>query len=323
MSYPVVTIKTDLEALRNQVNAAKQNGTYAAQRQHFDGQVAQILQRDCATAEHSIATNVQLVTAQRQLAKQSVDLVENTLKKKELTGTDVQLIEHLPGVVQQCFHRIDADGHDLMTANAEYRAGWPALARELLSPQSQGILTPYLATRQRGIDGQAATIALKDRVAEYVQRAPEYLKQAKQRVAKGNVEVETFNKDMEEIKKKMEDGRDAIAELHYKKATLIKGIKDIDKTKPWSPDQAKMSKSRMGEIVATAKTARGQLKTLKVLFEGLEKRGKAAGPGWKDMAAKAVSEAKKPLQEAEAAAKALDADEDKCLKICKAHNVTL
>jgi hypothetical protein len=84
-----------------------------------------------------------------------------------------------------------------------------------------------------------------------------------------------------------------------------------------------MSKSRMLDIVATAKTARGQLKTLNVLFEGLEKRGKAAGPGWKDMAANAVSEAKKPLKEAESASKAFDADEDKCLKICKAHNVTL
>ena len=124
------------------------------------------------------------------------------------------------------------------------------------------------------------------------------------------------------IKQKMETGRDQIQFLHERKRQTIQNIKDLEKTKTWTPVQTNSVKGWLADVAANAKTARGQLKTLNILYEGLEKRGKAAGPGWKEMAAKAVSEAAKPLKKAAELSKAFDADEEKCKKICKDHGVT-
>ena len=104
--------------------------------------------------EHNVQTNSELITNLRNSAKQSVDIVENTLKKKELNNEDMQLIEHLPVIVQQCATRISADLEDLMRANLEYRGGWPASARDLLSPQAKSIVDPYVANRQKQIDAR-------------------------------------------------------------------------------------------------------------------------------------------------------------------------
>ncbi len=61
--------------------------------------------------------------------------------------------------------------------------------------------------------------------------------------------------------------------------------------------------------------ARGSLKTLKVLLNGLETRGNAAGPGWKDEALKAVKNAKDEFKKAETAAKTLTDNEENLKKI--------
>jgi small-conductance mechanosensitive channel len=181
----------------------------------------------------------------------------------------------------------------------------------------------FVGNRKQQIDAQPGIMALKKRVEEYLPRAQEFVKQGRQRMAEGGVEVASFTQDVAEIKQKMETGREAIKTLHTKKVNAIANVKALEKTKTWSPDQTKSAKAFLVEIVANAKNARGQLKTLDVMFEGLEKRGKAAGPGWKEMAAKAVSEASKPYKEAAAASKAFDTDEEKCKKICKDHGVTV
>jgi len=323
MSYTVVPIETQLKALEDQVKDAKQKNTYNAQaQQHFDGEVQKVLVKWCPIAEHSVKTNFDLIHNVHEQAKQAVDLAEKTLKKKDFNNDDLMLVEHLPVTVQQFINRISTDLQDLVTGNLQYRGGWPAIARAASSPQGQGVVEQYVANRAKQIDLQAGIMALKKRVEEYLTRAQEFVKQAKQRMAQGGVDIQGFQADVAEIKQKMETGREAIKTLHSKKGTAIQNLKNLEKTKTWAPDQTKSAKSYLVEIVANAKNARGQLKTLDILFEGLEKRGKAAGPGWKDMAAKAVSEASKPYKEATAASKAFDADEEKCAKICKAHGVT-
>jgi hypothetical protein len=322
MSYPVVTMETELKALENQVKDAKQKNTYPAQQQHFDAEVQKVVNKWCPIAQHSVKTNFDLITNLHEQAKSAVDLVEKTLKKKDFNNDDLKLVEHLPVTIHQCIDRVSSDLEDLVTGNLQYRGGWPAIAKAA-SPQSTALVDQFVANRAKQIDAQAGLMALKKRILEYLPRAEEFVKQGKQRLASGGVEIQEFQHDMAEIKQKMETGRDAIRELHAKKNTAIANLKNLEKTKTWSDIQAKTAKSYLVEIVANAKNARGQLKTLDILFQGLEKRGKAAGPGWKEMAAKAVSEAAKPYKEAKDASKAFDSDEEKCAKICKDHKVTV
>jgi hypothetical protein len=322
MSYPVVPIQSELQALDLQVKDAKQKNTYGAQQQHFDGEVQKVLAKWCPIAEHSVNNNFTLIRNLHEQAKQAVDLAEKTLKKKDFDKDDLSLVEHLPVTVQQCMNRINTDLQDLVTGNLEYRGGWPALAKSA-APQLTGLVDQYVGNRAKQIDAQPGIMALKKRIEEYLPRAQEFVKQGRQHMAEGGVEVQSFQQDVAEIKQKMEAGRDAIRTLHAKKNTAIANVKAIEKTKTWSADQLKSGKSYLVEIVANAKTARGQMKTLDIMFEGLEKRGKAAGPGWKEMASKAVTEASKPYKEAGTASKAFDSDEEKCKKICKDHGVTV
>lgn len=135
--------------------------------------------------------------------------------------------------------------------------------------------------------------------------------------------VATFLADVEKIKTRMISGTTAITESHQQKSGPIANIKNLEKVKVWTADGSKSAKSYLTGIISQAKNARGTMKTLSVEIEGLDKRGKAAGPGWKEQAAKAVDEAKKPYKEAELASKKFDADEEKCKKICKDHNITV
>jgi hypothetical protein len=322
MSYTVVTMETELKALEDQVKDAKQKNTYTNQQQHFDAEVQKVMTKWCPIAEHSVKTNFDLTTTVHEQAKQAVDLAEKTLKKKDLNNDDLKLIEHLPVTIQQYITRLSGDGADLMTGNLQYRGGWPAIAKQA-SPQSTPIVDQWVGKRAKLIDQQPTIVALKKRVEEYLPRAQEFVKQAKQRMSQGGVAPEEFWEDVKDIKQKMEAGKTAIESLRQKKSNQIQTLKNMDKTKTWSPVEAKTAKSILVDIMASAKSARGQLKTLDVLYEGLEKRGKAAGPGWKEMAAKAVSEASKPYKAAADESKALDSDETKCVKICKDHKVTV
>ncbi len=322
MSYKVVTIETHLTALGVQIADAKQKGTYAGQEKHWDDEVAKILKADCPICEHNVNTSNEFIENQRTSAQSIMNEVEKTLAQKELAPTDYQLIEQRPVAIQQCVTRISDDLKDLMTANLQYRAGWPALARGALSDAGKGIVDPFVATRAQQINGQAAIMAKKQRVGQYLLRVQEFVKQAAQRKGKGAVDVTSFTDDIKEITNKMTAGASEIKELQVKKHTVIENLKTLGKKKPWTPVDLQTAKSSMGEISANAKNARGKLKTLDILLDGLEKRGKAAGPGWKDQALKAVEGAKKPYKEAVTASKAFDDDEAKCLKIYKEHGGT-
>ena len=323
MSYTVVPIETKLQALRGQVENAKSTGAYDGHEQPWDELVAKLLTTECRVGEHNVKTNAEFIENQRNLAKLRMDSVEQLLKKNELSDLEHKMIEETPAHIRQCLSRINGDLQDLVTANLQYRGGWPALSRDLLSPARKGIVEPFVTARSQQIDGQAAVMAKKKRCEEYVERAVEFAKQAQQRKNRGKVDVDSFNVDVQKIKQSMVTGKAAISELHVKKARAIESVKALEKKKVWTPDDSKSAKSWLAEIAANAKNARGNLKTLTVAIEGLEKRGKAAGPGWKDLAAKAVDEAKKPYKEAFTASKNFEADEEKCKKICKDHGITV
>jgi hypothetical protein len=113
----------------------------------------------------------------------------------------------------------------------------------------------------------------------------------------------------------MTDGNVKINDLMFSKRTAFTRFEDWGKKKAWTPDEKKLAEGDMGHIAATAKEGRGVLKTLKIQLEGLEKRGKAAGPGWKDKAAKAVKGAEDDYAAAEKSSKALTDKEEMCEKV--------
>jgi hypothetical protein len=296
---------------------------YKGQEQHWDDLIAKVLTEQCAIGEKNVRSSSEFIERQGASAKQRMDEIEQLLKNKNLSETDHKMIQETPAFLQQCVFRISEDLQDLVTANIQYRGSWPANSRELLSPTRQVIVEPYVNSRMQQIDGQGAVMAKKKRCEEYILRAVELAKQAAQKKEQGGVDVATFNVDMEEIKNHMTSGKAAIEANHFKKARAIQYLKDLEKTKVWTPEQSKSTKSWLAEITSNAKNARGSLKTLSVEIEGLEKRGKAAGPGWKEQAAKAVTEARKLYNQAELASKKFGEDEEKCKKICKDHNVTV
>jgi hypothetical protein len=194
------------------------------------------------------------------------------------------------------------DLNDLVKANVQHRGGWPATARKALSPRNQGIIDPDLANRQKQIDATPALMGLKKRVWEYLTRAEEFVKQARQKINEGRVEIASMQQDIDEVKQKMETGRDVIKDFHFKKNAQITKIRNLDKVKKWSPGKIKSAKAFLIEVVANAKNARGQRKTLETVYEGLEKRGKASGPAGRTWPPKPylrpVSHSRKPLRPA-------------------------
>lgn len=125
------------------------------------------------------------------------------------------------------------------------------------------------------------------------------------------------------LKKKMEAGRDAIGDLHFKQHRGIEFIKGLAGTRNLDATQQKTAKSYLSGIVAGAKNGRGSLKTLGTQLDGLRKRGEAAGPGWKSMAAKSVAASEKPFKEAIKASEAFDKEEKDCTKLCNDRGVRL
>ena len=323
MSYTHVDIQTHLDQIKAQIVAAKQKAQYAGHEQHWDGEVGKIVAKDCGQAEYNVKINAEIIENQRRAAQTIMNDVEKVLKQKDLSDHDYLLVDQAHAGVQKCIDRIAAETGDLTQANVQYRGNWQITAGEALSPHSQAIVDPYLENRKLQIDVSRDLANKKKRCEEYLVRAQEFAKQALQRKNKGGVEVETFSKDCQELKTKIEAAKAEIDAAHVKKQNTIKTIKDLAATKVWPDAQKKLAPGWMNLIAADAKAARGKMKTLTVLLEGLEKRGKAAGSGWKELAAEAVKKATVSYKEAVKSTKAFDEDEDLCRKICKNHGVNV
>jgi hypothetical protein len=180
------------------------------------------------------------------------------------------------------------------------------------------MLQPFVATREKGINQEdKVVIGYRKRCDEYVVRAQEFAKQAVQRQKKGAVDVGEFNQDASDIKQKMVDGNQKIEDDRQKKHRLFTFFEDCAKKKTWTDEEKKQAGQYFPQIQAIAKEARGTVKTLTLLLDGLEARGKMAGPGWKDIAAQAVKDAKADHKKAVASAEALTKEEEACAKTFK------
>lgn len=139
MSYTQVPIQTKLNQFSDQIKEADKKGEYKGQGQHWDDLIAKVLTEQCATAEKNVRLNWEFIERQRESAKQRMNELEQLLKSKNLSESDHKMIQETPAFMQQCVFRISGDLQDLLNANLEYRGGWPAKSKELLSSARQGI----------------------------------------------------------------------------------------------------------------------------------------------------------------------------------------
>jgi len=320
-NYKNIPIVTQLEGLLAKITTAKKANAYEGQRGKWDQAVVLTLKQYCTLAEEYRKAHADYVMERRNKCKGIVDGMETQLKKKDLIAGEYTWLEKQPAVLAQLAKESNDDSKELVTALIEYRGGWPAKARDCLSDAGQGLMQPFQATREKGINQEdKIVIGYRKRCDEYVTRSQEFAKQAVQRQKKGEVNVDEFNNDTADIKRKMVAGNEKITGDRDKKHRLITSFEEWAKKKTWTEQEKKDATTYLPQIEAIAKEARGTVKTLTTLMDGLEARGKAAGPGWKDFAAKAVKDAKEDYANAKASAESLTKTEETCKKTLKKMN---
>jgi hypothetical protein len=314
-NYRDIPIITQLEGLLAKINAAKDKNAYEGQKGKWDQAVVLTLKQQCTLAESYRKTHADYVMERRSKCKEIIEGMESQLKKKDLIAGEYSWLEKQPAAVAKLARESNDDSKELVDALIQYRGGWPAKARECLSDGGQDLMQPFQATREKGINQEdKIIIGYRKRCDEYVTRSEEFAKQALQRQKKGQVNVDEFNSDVADIKRKMVDATEKITQDRDKKTRLIGLFEDWAKKKAWTDQERKDAKIYLPQIEAIAKEARGTVKTLTTLMDGLETRGKAAGPGWKDLAIKAVKDAKEDYTKAKESAEALTKTEESCKK---------
>lgn len=314
-SYQVVPIVANLEALAVKIRQAKTRPLYDSQKDKWDQAVILILKTYCTLAENHRKTHADYVMERRNKCKKIIDDIETQLKKKVLISGEYSWIAGQPAVLAKLAKESNDDSRELSHANVHYRSGWDITAKECLSDKGKPMLKPFVDTREKGINQEdKVVIGYRMRCGEYVVRAQEFAKLAMQRSKKGAVDVDEFMKDAKEISEKMVAGQTKIADDRRKKHRLFTFFDECSKTKTWSDADKKQASVYFPQIQALAKETRGSFKTLTTLLNGLEARGKAAGPGWKDIAANAVKSAKADYERTKAAAESMTKEETACEK---------
>jgi len=315
-NYKLVPIQGELDAVFDGIQKAKNVNRYDAKKDQWNQAVLFVLKKQCKLAEDHRKAHAEYVMERRNKCKGIVDDMEVQLKKKNLIAGEYAWLEKQPAVLAALATESNDDSGELTKALVQYRGGWPAKAKECLSDDAQSLVQSFRDTREDGINNEdKVLIGYRKRCDEYVTRAQEFAKQAVQRQKKGAVDVEEFNQDVAEIKQKMLDGNEKIAGDRQKKHRLFEFFDEVATKKTWSDAEKKQASVYFPQIESIAKEARGTVKTLTTLLDGLEARGKAAGPGWKDIAAKAVKSAKEDHAKAKASAESITEAEERYKKV--------
>lgn len=317
MAYNKVNISTNLHQIENTVKQAKSGGQYDGNEATFDNQIIRSVDTDQKIAEGYIESNAQLVQGKAVKCKERIAVIENLAKQKSVTEEDVKLAKLSTETIIKYAGEIHDDNKDLNNAlKSEYRGGWPAIAKSILHDKAK--IEPFMAIRLKGINTGKNIPALTARCDQYVKRAKEFLKQIVQTQKAGGVEVAQFQKDCDDILGKMTKKKGQIEALQQKvnshfdfflKTLKKKKDKDLEKS------DYDNGSSRIADVNARAKEARGIFKTMTVQYDGLKKRAKAAGPGWKEPALRAVKNAKTEFDAAEKVMNKFNDDEKECVKL--------
>jgi hypothetical protein len=315
MSYTKITLEQDLVAIRNDVKAARKDGSYDDLKDNFDQAVLDTIADGMKQAQANTVRHAQDVEAIRVRCKDKLDWAEKELKAKALDDKQYTAIKTNLALVKKYndeLHELRRAFADAMAAG--FRGGWPAIAKEALSPD-----TPYVEDNRRKImidlDNKVSTLA--KRCDEYVARAAEFLKQTIQREKGGQVEMAEFTKDIEDHLKTMTDHKTFVDDKVNQMKTHVAAFDLLGrkKEKDYTADDLKFHASRLVVLQRAAKEARGRLKTATIEHDGLETRAKKAGPGWKEKALQAVKDSDKIFNELKALTTDLTRSEESAAKL--------
>jgi hypothetical protein len=313
--YKKITLEQDLVVIGNRVRAARKDGSYAGLKARFDKDVLQTIEDGMQDAQANTVRHAQDVEAIRLKCKGKVDWAETQLKAKTLDAKEYTAIKTNLALVKKYvdeLHELRREFAEAMAAG--FRGGWPAIAKECLSDD-----TPYVENSKRklmiDLDNKVSTMA--KRCEEYVPRAAEYLKQTIQREKGGAVEIDEFRNDVETHLQTMTGHRDFVADKIRQMHTHVTAFEGLGKKKEkdYTADDVKFFSSRMAVLERAAKEGRGRLKTATIEHEGLERRAKSAGPGWKDSALQAVKDSDKVFKEIKKLSEELTGSEESARKL--------
>jgi hypothetical protein len=280
---------------------AKRRGSYngggIASAAKFDAAVMKALSDRVHAALKVTGDYYEKVKKHHAASKKAIDDMTALIKKKgkTLAESDIKVLETSARLCATLATQINDTSMDIMPGLIQYRGGWPATYRDLLSPAKQGDLNALQKLRNQDIDTGKTVDALKKRLEEYAVRAPELVKVAKQAAGKESVLAgtekkarETFTADVTKLK----DDYDTFA---HKARNSLSQLAALNPKQKLDAGGLKNNDSRLANGKAEAKNARGVHKTLALKVDTYKKLAAKIEGQEKQAAATALAAAAKEL----------------------------
>lgn len=256
----------------------------------------------------------QLETNHR-VAKQTIGELEELVKRgTKLQPGDLKVIETMERTIQRCDQTMTRVNNEGAIAVNEFRQSWESHWRPLLSDPKK--VEPAMAKRQKWIDDLQQKNGLTQRVHQYVKRAAELKKTAEQLATKG---AAAQGQEAAEIARFTSDVQAGVNSLKGAIANCQSGLTMFSTLNPKqkkSAPELKLLQDGMKKAQGKSKEVRGSLKTLDMRIAGFKKlAGQFGDATHRKSAAKALGDAVKAYKEQESAAKKLEANEAKVIKL--------
>lgn len=288
-NYKEVTLHQDLNEIRDDVFAARKDGSYEGLVAEFDDVVLTTIQDGMELAKSNTLSHASDVESCRVKCKGKLDWVEGELAKKDLDVKDYIAIKASLALVKRYVDEMHVWRREFADKMAKgFRGGWPDVAKKIFSDAK--LYAPFESKRKTMIDLDNKVSTMAARCDEYVSRAAELLKQVIQLEKSGKVDVAEFERDIADHLASMQAHATFIDDKILKARSALTYFDTLGKKKEkeYTKSDCDLGASLMATLERAAKECRGRLKTMTVEHDGLEKRAKAAGPGWKDLGLDAV-----------------------------------
>lgn len=286
-TYALIDIETPLRPLAFAVNAARKSPNFPAA--DWDAQIVAVLETQCALAEQHCRDNAKYTDRLRGEAQARLKRLED--KVKALTGAEAlekntrRELEQAEAELRAIAKEAEQDNKRMGNALMAYRGeGWTHLARPYLSDEK--LLTRFQAGRSKGMDVNKAANALLVRCGEYVHRAGELVRQALERAEKAaagaqketTAQIAQLAKEAGGYAKRIEAGSQAAFEAFERQKGLLTLLeKEMSSTKQCTDATLRTLRGRVMNAQAGLKSARGQLKTVRLQVDARDDWTKSSG----------------------------------------------
>ncbi len=288
-TYDPIDIEKALRPLAFAVNAARKSPTF--QGAEWDAQMVAVLEAECGRAERHCRENAKYTDQLRGDAQARLKNLED--KVRALTGTAAlekntrRELEQAEAEIRATAKEAEQDNLRMGAALMRYRGdGWTKLAREFLTDKNQ--LTRFQDGRSKGMDVNKVANALMARCDEYGHRAGELVRQALERAERAaagaqketSAQLAQLAKEAGGYAKRIEVGSQAAFEAFARQQGLLTLLeKEMSSARQCTESLLKTLRGRVTNVQAGLKSARGQMKTLRLQVDAFEDWAKHSGHG--------------------------------------------